>query len=112
MDEDADKAVKSARNLVEKSLLPIEASVKDVSVNGFDSLFNSSKFISTMQSSLKGRAIDNGGQWISALISGLTAAQGNTPIILQVDGKTFAQTSIDSINALTKQTGALSLKLV
>ena len=31
--------------------------------------------------------------------------------ILNVDGKTFAQTSISSINQLTKQTGKLGLKL-
>jgi hypothetical protein len=36
---------------------------------------------------------------------------GNRPIILQVDGKTFAQTSINAINELTKQTGSLSLNL-
>jgi hypothetical protein len=34
------------------------------------------------------------------------------PIILQVDGKTFAKTSIKSINQLTKQTGKLDLVLV
>lgn len=34
------------------------------------------------------------------------------PIILQVDGKTFARTSIKSINQLTKQTGKLDLVLV
>ena len=38
--------------------------------------------------------------------------QGAQPIIMQVDGKTFAEISIDSINALTRQTGNLQLKLV
>ncbi len=33
-------------------------------------------------------------------------------IILQVDGKTFGQISVDSINDLTRQTGSLPLKLV
>lgn len=36
---------------------------------------------------------------------------GNRPIILQVDGKTFGQISIDSINQLTRQTGKLGLRL-
>ncbi len=36
-------------------------------------------------------------------------AENSTPIILQVDGKTFAQTSIKTINELTKQTGSLGL---
>ena len=42
----------------------------------------------------------------------LYAKQSNTPIVLKVDGKTFAQISVDSINSLTKQTGYLPLKLV
>ncbi len=37
---------------------------------------------------------------------------GARDIILQVDGKTFGKISVDSINALTRQTGSLLLKLV
>ena len=37
---------------------------------------------------------------------------GAREIILQVDGKTFGKISVDSINALTRQTGSLPLKLV
>lgn len=37
---------------------------------------------------------------------------GARDIILQVDGKTFGKISVDSINALTRQTGSLPLKLV
>lgn len=52
-------------------------------------------------------------QWLDRLASMLAEKQGgNRPIILQVDGKTFAQTSIDSINALTKQKGKLGLNLL
>lgn len=36
---------------------------------------------------------------------------GGRPIILEVDGKTFAKISVDSINDLTRQTGSLPLKL-
>jgi hypothetical protein len=42
----------------------------------------------------------------------LGVGNSNRPIVLQVDGKTFAQTSIDSINQLTKQTGVLPLRIV
>ena len=38
--------------------------------------------------------------------------RGTTPIVLEVDGKVFAQTSIDTINAHTRQTGTLALNLV
>ncbi|MBQ2408372.1 MAG: hypothetical protein II309_02955 [Bacilli bacterium] len=52
-------------------------------------------------------------QWMDKLASMLSDRMGTgTPIILQVDGKTFAQTSINSINQLTKQQGKLGLNLV
>lgn len=38
--------------------------------------------------------------------------RGNTPVIIEVDGKAFGQASIDTINALTRQRGTLSLNLV
>lgn len=50
-------------------------------------------------------------KWLDRLATMLSEKQGKTPIILQVDGKTFAQTSIDSINQLTKQTGRLGLNI-
>lgn len=51
--------------------------------------------------------------WMNVLASKLSELMGaqNTPIVLQVDGKTFAQTSINSINQLTRQTGSLGLTL-
>lgn len=50
-------------------------------------------------------------EWLDKIAERLMAKQSNTPIILQVDGKTFAETSISSINQLTKQTGRLGLNL-
>lgn len=51
--------------------------------------------------------------WLDKLAGMLSERMGSgTPIILQVDGKTFAQISVDSINQLTRQTGSLPLKLV
>jgi hypothetical protein len=51
-------------------------------------------------------------QWLDKIAERLHEKQGNTPIILQVDGTTFARISVDSINQLTKQTGNLPLVLV
>ena len=45
------------------------------------------------------------------LIDGLGGGN-DRPIILQVDGKTFAKTAVSSINNLTRQQGKLSLNLV
>lgn len=50
-------------------------------------------------------------KWLDRLATMLNEKQGNKNIVLQVDGKTFAQISVDSINALTKQTGSLPLRL-
>jgi len=54
--------------------------------------------------------------WLDKLAGMLNERMGggnnNQPIILQVDGKVFAQTSIDSINQLTRQTGSLGLALI
>ena len=50
--------------------------------------------------------------WLNKLADMLSerlSSDNSTPIILQVDGTTFAQTSIRSINQLTKQTGSLGL---
>ena len=55
--------------------------------------------------------LENNTEWLDKIADKLAAKQGATPIILEVDGKTFAQTSINSINQLTKQTGKLGLKL-
>lgn len=50
-------------------------------------------------------------EWLDKIADKLSARQGSTPIVLQVDGKTFAETSINTINALTRQTGSLKLNL-
>ena len=55
--------------------------------------------------------LENNTEWMDGLISRLVEALTGTnrPIILQVDGKTFAKTSLKTINELTKQTGKLDL---
>lgn len=57
--------------------------------------------------------LENNLGWLDKLADMLSERMGsNGPIILQVDGKTFAQVSVDSINQLTRQTGNLPLVLV
>ena len=52
-------------------------------------------------------------KWLDRLATMLAEKQGvSAPIVLQVDGKTFAEISVDSINKLTRQRGSLPLKLV
>lgn len=54
--------------------------------------------------------LENNTEWLDMLEARLNKG-GNKPIILQVDGKTFAQIAISTINDLTTQTGSLPLKL-
>ena len=56
--------------------------------------------------------LEHNTEWLDKIAERLFSKQGNTPIILQVDGTTFARTSVNSINQLTKQTGSLPLVLV
>ena len=57
--------------------------------------------------------LENNLEWLDKLAGMLTDRMGgNTPIVLQVDGKVFAQTAIKTINQQTRQTGKLALNLV
>jgi hypothetical protein len=59
--------------------------------------------------------LENNLEWLDKLATMLGDKLGgnnNTPIILQVDGKTFAKTAINTINADTRQKGKLSLNIV
>lgn len=51
-------------------------------------------------------------QWLDRIAEKLASKQSSTPVILQVDGKTWATTTIKTVNELTKQTGTLGLVLV
>lgn len=52
-------------------------------------------------------------EWLDKLADRITEKlQGNRqPIILQVDGKTFGEVAVNSINNITKQTGSIPLKV-
>lgn len=57
--------------------------------------------------------LDRNTEWMDALADKIASRQGGgVPIVLQVDGKTFAQTTVRTVNALTKQTGRLQLNIV
>lgn len=57
--------------------------------------------------------LENNTQWLDKIADRLSGKLGGgRNIVLQVDGKTFGQISVDSINALTKQTGNLPLVIV
>ena len=57
--------------------------------------------------------LENNTEWLDKIADRLSAKfGGGRNIVLQVDGKTFGQISVDSINALTKQTGNLPLVIV
>lgn len=55
--------------------------------------------------------LENNTEWIDKLAARLSGALGGsgTPIVLQIDGKTFAELTVEQINALTRQRGSLPL---
>ena len=51
--------------------------------------------------------------WLTKIADMLSDRMGgNTPIVLEVDGKVFAQTAINTINAQTRQQGRLALNII
>jgi hypothetical protein len=54
-------------------------------------------------------------EWLDKIADRLIGSLGggsDANIYLQVDGKTFAQVSVDSINSLTRQRGSIPLKIM
>ena len=49
--------------------------------------------------------------WLDKIASRISSQIGDKPVVIQVDGKTFAQTSISCINDYTRTTGKLALNL-
>lgn len=57
--------------------------------------------------------LENNLGWLDKLANMLSSRMGSgTPVVLQVDGKTLAKTTIGAINDLTRQQGKLSLNIV
>lgn len=57
--------------------------------------------------------LDRNTEWMDMLATRLARQiGGNTPVVLNVDGKVFAETAINTINQRTRQTGKLALNLV
>ena len=96
----------AARNMVAQSIKALEG-LTATDINGAigNSLLKASRM------SVSGGAIN--GPEADSILSTLGSKIGNnTPIILQVDGKTFAQTAINTINAQTRQTGRIGLNII
>ena len=51
-------------------------------------------------------------QWLDKIAEKLSARQSSVPVVLNVDGKVFAQTAISTINENTRQTGSLKLNIM
>lgn len=56
--------------------------------------------------------LENNLEWLNKLANMLNERMGNNPVVLNVDGKVFAETAISTINKQTRQTGKLALNLV
>lgn len=91
--EDMSKEVENAFN---PALEVPDVNTPDVDINGVERIKQQVE-------------LDSNGKWVDILVDRLT--QNKTPIQLVVGEKVLAETTIDSINALTLQTGRLGLVL-
>ena len=102
MEDMIDENERAAEKLIQKSLKPIEANIKAFEFGDLDGAFSP--------------AISATGNFKADSLFKIIAPENNseqnkTPIILEVDGKVFAETAISTINQRTRQTGRLQLVL-
>ena len=102
LDDSVEKTEKAATNLIQKSILPIEASIDHISWNNLDSSFGAA-LAPVADVSVKNETM------MKLLPSADDASTNTTPIILQVGEKVFGEIAISSINNITRQTGNLGL---
>lgn len=107
IDESTEDVVSSSEKMINKSLKPVQMAFSAYSAKDLSSIFKTAEINRGIGQPVSGDSsrsmMDN---LTSVLLSGT-----ERPIILQVDGMTFAKTSINTINQLTRQTGSLSLNL-
>lgn len=107
IDESTEDVVSSSEKMINKSLKPVQMAFSAYSAKDLSSIFKTAGINRGIGQPVSGDSsrsmMDN---LTSVLLSGT-----ERPIILQVDGMTFAKTSINTINQLTRQTGSLSLNL-
>ena len=98
--------VKASKNMINESLKAIEG----VSARNFGGAISGS-IISAKSTSASSKSIvaPEASTLLASIGSKLT---GTTPIILEVDGKVFAQTAVNTMNKRFKQTGKMDLVLV
>lgn len=105
--DDTEKMIESSgENLVRRAIIPIEASISGISWNNLDTTFG------TTLSAASNVSVQN--RTMMELLPGIedTADSNTTPLVLQVDGKTFAETTIETLNGHIRQTGSLGLIMV
>jgi hypothetical protein len=100
---------KAAKNMIDSSIKPIETAIKDVQAKDFSSIFDTSSFGANVSMTNRTVATIEGGALDT--IANKLLQSNDRAIILQVDGKTFAETSINTINQLTRQSGTLALDI-
>lgn len=114
IEDSTQDVVSSAKKMIQKTIVPIEGTITDISWNNINGIFDTSGLTAQLNGSLGGfkEGVQDilSVQWVNQLVDAFGA--NNTPIVLQVDGNTFAQTSINTINQLTRQTGKLTLNVI
>lgn len=109
IDKSTNDVVKSAQRMAKKTLIPMKASLQGFSVKDFGAI---DLFASASGKVGRLPKLEVNEKWADTLVQKLTEKKSDKPIYLQIDGKTFAEISVNSINQLTKQRGSLALALM
>lgn len=106
IEESTKDVVKASKNMMNESLRALQG----YGARNFSGVISGS-VVTAASPNTSGKSI--AAPEASALLSAIgNKLDGNTPIILEVDGKVFAQTAISTINKQTRSTGKLALTLV
>lgn len=106
LNESTSNVVEAAKDMAKKTLIPMEASLQGFSIANFGGVLNSQVSSTISVGSMPKVEVND--KWVDILVKKLND-NNSKPIYLQVDGKTLAEVSVDSINQLTRQTGKLQL---
>lgn len=111
LDNSTKDVTKAGENLITATLKPIEDSIRGLRMRNFNGIFDNLSLSASIGSYNNTSLNSINSQPLEAIAAKL-AKDNNTQIILQVDGKTFAEVSIDTLNEYKKRTGKLPLQVL
>ena len=109
IDQEASEVAKSAQEMIDDAIVPVSLEMENFAYQDLNGAFGSSMSNIRQLEAGSMRNIE----MMEALVNKLvTDNKADRPIVLNVDGETFARTAISTINKRTHDTGSLGLKIM